>query len=709
MKKNIIKFIILLALFSTTTYSQIFSNGTGGGAWNVGSTWLGGVVPNANSDVVIAGGDSVYTTGPAVCRNLSVYADGIFATSVDTIGVTETLLLENDSKYYNRSTNPRVPGAQGRILEPNSTVIHSGSGTVGGVDNLEFGNLIIRRSEGTVPGGNLIIHGNLIIDNAANNVVFRGVRPVTGSQSHIVEGDLYVYKGTMSCIDVGDNALVGVWDILGNVYVIDNEEPYFDARLGTFSSANASGLGIINIGGDLVVQGGRVQAGTSSSAGPGVGIINVAGNVSFDANSSVATNSLGSFSFNFVGTSQQYVNMDVRFYMGTAVYDTVKTGAQVVFDLDTLRWGSSTGGDFVVEGSLEMKSESRLMGLGNFTLQPGGTLKIGSAYGITMADTLGNIRVNGTRTFIPDANYEYKSDVTQVFGDALPNPLSGFAVNNPNGFSLNSNMTINNSLRILNGDLDLNGNTVTLGNMATLTETNSNTVKGSTGKLITTRDLNAPASVNVGGLGAVITSSSNLGSTTVERYHFTPTGGGNQGVTRVFNIVPANNSGLNATLRFYYDESELNGIPEARLQMVKSPNGNDGTWERFGSTVDPAQNFVELSGIPDFSYWTLADFEHPLPVEEEKNIQPKSFALEQNYPNPFNPSTVIKYQVPERSYVTIKVYDVLGKEAAVLVNEELNPGLYSVKFNASDLSSGLYFYTMKTGKFTSTNKMLMLK
>ncbi|QQS35298.1 MAG: T9SS type A sorting domain-containing protein [Ignavibacteriales bacterium] len=709
MKLKTIVTASLIMLLSTVIHAQVFSNGTGGGAWGDASTWLGGVVPSATSDVVIAGGDSVYTTGPAICRNLSVYADGIFATSVDTIGVSETLLLENDSKYYNRSTNPKVPGSMDRILEPNSTVIHSGSGTVGGEGNLEFGNLMIQRNEGCVPGGNLVIHGNLIINNSASNVVFRGVRPVTGSQSHLVEGDLYVLKGTMSCIDVGDNGLVGVWDILGNVYVIDSEEPYFDARLGTFSSANAAGLGIINIGGDLVVQGGRIQAGTSSSAGPGVGIVNVAGNVSIDANSSVATNSLGSFSFNFIGTGQQYVDMDVRFYMGTAVYDTVKAGSEVVFDLDTLRWGSSTAGDFVVEGSLEMKSESRLMGEGSFTLQPGGTLKIGSAYGITLSDTLGNIRVNGTRSYNPDANYEYKSDVVQAFGDALPNPVGGFAVNNPNGFSLNNNLTVNNSLKILNGDLDLNGNTVTLGTNAMLTETNGNTVKGSTGKLITVSDLNTPSSVNVGGFGAVITSASNLGSTTVERFHSTPTGGGNEGVTRVFNILPSNNTGLNATLRFYYDESELNGIPEERLQMVKSPTGNDGTWERFGSTVDPAQNYVELSGISDFSYWTLADSDHPLPVEEGESTQPVSFALEQNYPNPFNPSTIIKYQVPELSFVSIKIYDVLGNEVAVLLNELVNPGFYSTEFVATDLVSGLYFCTLKTEKFSATNKMLLLK
>lgn len=709
MKISAIKFLLILIIISSTTIAQtIFSNGTGGGQWNVGTTWLGGVAPDAGSDVVVAGGDSVYTTAGAVCRNLSVYDGGIFATTVDTVGVSETLTLEDGSTFYNRTTNPRVPG-QERILASNSTVVHSGSGTVGGIGNDVFGNLVIQRAEGCTPGINLTVLGNLIVNNTASNVVFRGVRPVTGSQSHRVEGNLYIYRGTFSCIDVGDNALVGVWDILGNVYVIDDTEPYQEARFGAFSSANASGLGIINIGGDLIVQGGRLQGGTSSSAGPGVGIFNVGGNVSLDINSNVATNTLGSVSFNFVGSGQQLVNMDARFQMGTAVYDTVKPGSQVVFDLDTNKWGSTTGGEFLVEGSLELSGISTLSGLGSFTLNPGSTLKIGSPDGITLTDTIGNIRVSGGRNYNSEANYEYKSTVPQVFGDGLPSTVNGFVVNNPNGFSLTASMNVNGSLNMLNGDLDLNGNTMTLGSNAVLTETAGNTVKGATGKLTTTRDLNAPAGVNIGGLGSVITSSANLGSTTVERYHFTPTGSGNQGVPRVFNIMPTNNSGLNATLRMYYDESELNGIPEANLQLVKSATGNDNTWETFASTVDVSQNFVELSGISDFSYWSLADAANPLPVEGDENVQPQNFVLEQNYPNPFNPSTVIKYQVPEISFVTIKVYDVLGEEVAVLVNEELNPGYYSVKFNAADLSSGLYFYTMKTDKFTSTNKMLLIK
>lgn len=85
------------------------------------------------------------------------------------------------------------------------------------------------------------------------------------------------------------------------------------------------------------------------------------------------------------------------------------------------------------------------------------------------------------------------------------------------------------------------------------------------------------------------------------------------------------------------------------------------------------------------------------------------FNLEQNYPNPFNPSTTIKYSLAERSAVTLKVYDVLGNEVANLVNTTQEAGQHSINFDASSLSSGLYLYTLNTGNFTSSKKMMLLK
>jgi len=709
MKKISFLLITILLNYASLYHAQtIYSNGTGGGPWNSPVTWLGNVIPNINSDVIIASGDSVYTTTGAVCNNLTIYSNGIIATSVDSMIVGQALTLESDAYFYNQMTNPKLPGSE-YYLDPQSYVVHSGSGTIGGGANLEFGNLIIRRNAGTVPGGNLLIHGNLIIDNTAYNVVFRGVRPQTGSLSHTVEGDLIIKKGILSCIDVGDNSLVGIWNILGNVYVIDDGPTFQESRLGLFSSANAAGFAVINIGGDLIVHGGRVQGGTSSSAGLGAGIINLAGNFSMDINSNVATNTLGSVSFNFVGSSAQNVNLDVKFQMSTMVYDTIIATSNVVFDLDTNKWSSTAGGDFVVNGSLEMVNNSFIDGPGNFILNPGATLKIGSPDGINSTGTLGNIKVAGTRSFSTEANYEYKSSEVQQIGDALPTSLNKLTINNSNGITLDRNPDVNSALNMINGDLNLNGNTITLNSNATLTESAGNTVTGNPGKIMITKELNSPASVNVGGLGAMITSSANLGNTTVERYHYVPNGGGSQGISRVYNIVPVNNSSLSATLKLNYDESELNGIDESKLGLFKSVTGNDNSWMELGGTVNTSQNNVELTGLDDLVYFTLGDLDSPLPVEEEKSSLPKNFALGQNYPNPFNPSTVIKYQLPQNGFVSLVVYDVLGNQVAVLVNQEQTSGYYSISFDGSGLASGLYFYTMKSDNFTSTNKMLLIR
>jgi hypothetical protein len=106
---------------------------------------------------------------------------------------------------------------------------------------------------------------------------------------------------------------------------------------------------------------------------------------------------------------------------------------------------------------------------------------------------------------------------------------------------------------------------------------------------------------------------------------------------------------------------------------------------------------------------------------------PERFILEQNYPNPFNPSTIINYQLPIDSWVTLKVYNLLGQEVATLVNEKREAGMYEVEFsaeggsasggNAGGLSSGVYFYRLvvssieplQAGSFTQTRKLLLLR
>ncbi|MGB5896065.1 MAG: T9SS type A sorting domain-containing protein, partial [Ignavibacteriaceae bacterium] len=94
---------------------------------------------------------------------------------------------------------------------------------------------------------------------------------------------------------------------------------------------------------------------------------------------------------------------------------------------------------------------------------------------------------------------------------------------------------------------------------------------------------------------------------------------------------------------------------------------------------------------------------------DEVNLLPERFQLHQNYPNPFNPSTTIIYSVPIKSFISLKIYDVLGNEVAVLVNEEKLVGKYEVEYEARGLTSGIYLYKLIAGSFVETKKMILLK
>jgi len=95
-------------------------------------------------------------------------------------------------------------------------------------------------------------------------------------------------------------------------------------------------------------------------------------------------------------------------------------------------------------------------------------------------------------------------------------------------------------------------------------------------------------------------------------------------------------------------------------------------------------------------------------VDVDFNI-PVKFALEQNFPNPFNPTTIIKWQSPESGVQTLKIYDVLGNEVKTLIDEYRPAGVYEINFDASNLASGVYYYRIESGSFTSTKKMILLR
>jgi len=94
---------------------------------------------------------------------------------------------------------------------------------------------------------------------------------------------------------------------------------------------------------------------------------------------------------------------------------------------------------------------------------------------------------------------------------------------------------------------------------------------------------------------------------------------------------------------------------------------------------------------------------------ESNNTLPSEYGLDQNYPNPFNPSTEIRYQLPEDNHVKLQVYDILGNLVTTLVDQQMEAGYHNVIWNANRLASGVYFYTLRSGSYVSTKKLMLLK
>jgi len=169
----------------------------------------------------------------------------------------------------------------------------------------------------------------------------------------------------------------------------------------------------------------------------------------------------------------------------------------------------------------------------------------------------------------------------------------------------------------------------------------------------------------------------------------------------------------NASIRIKCDDPWVTEIGQSVMSFPDIPPGTTvggNTWAavNYIDTLYPGYFNIKVEIMVDgWAYW---EDQIIVGVEDENEIKlPISFNLEQNYPNPFNPSTTINYSIAKMSKVTLTLYNLLGEEVKTLINEEKPTGNYSVEFNAVNLPSGVYFYRLIAGDFTSTKKMLILK
>ncbi len=145
-----------------------------------------------------------------------------------------------------------------------------------------------------------------------------------------------------------------------------------------------------------------------------------------------------------------------------------------------------------------------------------------------------------------------------------------------------------------------------------------------------------------------------------------------------------------------------------------SDNGSNFASQYTGTGTLLAMNLVldniTIRGWSVSSNGTIAMYNESLTgITINQNEIPETYSLMQNYPNPFNPATKINFMLPKSGEVSLKIYDILGNEVATLINENMNPGSYTIDWNAGNYSSGVYFYRLQSGDFTETKKMMLVK
>ncbi len=163
-----------------------------------------------------------------------------------------------------------------------------------------------------------------------------------------------------------------------------------------------------------------------------------------------------------------------------------------------------------------------------------------------------------------------------------------------------------------------------------------------------------------------------------------------------FDVIIAVTEGKSYFLDFFAD---FNG------NDLYDPPPTDHAWRQTFNAMngDFMQDFSHNTNFTDIEWSPLTS------VEDNVFAAPGGYSLFQNYPNPFNRSTSIKFNLEETGFVTLKVYDILGNEVAVLVKGNLEKGIHEVDFNASIVNSGVYFYRLEAGAFTRVKKMTLLK
>jgi len=491
-----------------------------------------------------AGGFTIRATN-TVTNNGSITASG------------STFSMKGPSFINNNSVSAQ-------ILNFDSTVSLSGTGayTSNAITIGSSGNVSLANNVTFTPATSLIILGGGILNPNTKIFTLANGTFTNNSGANVVNSGTFQTQGNINLnISIGSAFNAPLKVNTGTTYAYDGGAP-FTAR---FNSPVT------------------IDNGATLSAFPGGYHLKIYGNVTNNGTLSGAGSTIRFFGANF--TNNGTVTNSSSFNFDSSAHTLQGTGT----------W--TTNANIVSTSVVTLASNHKMLSV---NIASGGTFNLSTfRLSLTASNPITN---NGTFTTTNSA-IEYNGTVNQSISttNVLYNRLR---INNPDGTTLPANINVADTLSVILGYLNLNGNIITISPTGYLSETPGNTVRGTSGYITTTRSINAPSSLNVAGFGAVLTTAVNLGSTEIRRSHAIQSGlGGKTSIARFFDITPTNNAGLNATLVFRYDESELNGWSETFLALYRSINSGIA-WTLNGGTPSPVNNTITLTGIAAFSRWS---------------------------------------------------------------------------------------------------------
>lgn len=561
------------------------SGGTGGTDFNTAANWSPNTVPTStdNANITTTTAATITLSADVTIGSLTILNNATGAVTLALDATTRVLTINGDLL-----ANVNAAGGVSTIL------------------SLRVGN----------SPGNIIVGGTTTLGNNTNvdsYIEVTGSAGGTTTGAFTMKGNTYFGRTYYMYAGYIGNF---VWDGTGaqTIYTNDTYSVYLNGsvQIGnsntptvTVSTSGTTNLYVYSaIGGNLTVKAGSTldlstKIFNKSTSAPSVagGTLTLEAGAKLRLAATTGGQAGSNFPLNFTTASPVLNATSTVEYYGTSdqtIYDVASPGYGNLTLTNNSIKAATAGLD--VQGALTINSTSTFAAGTSLTHNVGGNWLNSGTFSYTTGST---IVLNGS------SNQSIGGTSTTSFNN-LTNS------NTSTGITLNRGILVSGTLAMsgATADIFLNGYNIDLSSTGTLSgESNTDRIYGTSGVITTTRNLSNITALDVAGMGCVLTTTANMGSTTISRGHSASSGTGliSNTLKRYYSITPTNNSGLNATMVFNYFDNEMNGLSanESSFKLFRSTDGGSSWTDRFGSVV-PASNNVTLPLIDAFSIWTVS-------------------------------------------------------------------------------------------------------